>query len=269
MYIPPTILEPFDSSNVAPPALSSRILQSVFDRCTRYGAKAVRYILTHPIRSTLAIALSRWVVRRISRWLRAPEARDSDPFPFDRETYCDDSNANVDYLKSRNAQLASENAQFRVAYTSHTQLITEYERTIAVLRAQVDNLQQTNWSLQRKIKEHTTPLYKLRRRVLLDQARNEIAAAWAPRGQWSEISNMKSDDIKDLIAEKRVFRRRLDDQAITMICEVHTPVRLEGNKVAHEAEQNLLRDAVVFGEPGPDVQVLKNIFQCVFDCDLN
>jgi len=115
--------------------------------------------------------------------------------------------------------------------------------------------------------QYTIPLYKLRRRALLDQARNKVAAAWAPRGQWSEISNRTPENIKDLIVRNHIFRRRLDDQAIAMICDVHSPVRLEGNKVAHEAAQNLLRDAILFGEPGPDTEVLKNIFTCVFDSE--
>jgi hypothetical protein len=53
-----------------------------------------------------------------------------------------------------------------------------------------------------------------------------------------------------------------------MIYEVQTTVRLDGNDVAHEAEESLVRDAVIHGEPGPDVEVLENIFQCVFDKDL-
>jgi hypothetical protein len=77
---------------------------------------------------------------------------------------------------------------------------------------------------------------------------------------------MLPDDIRDLIVSKRVFRQRLDDQAITMICEGKVPVRLEGNKVAHEAEKSMLRDAILLGEPGPDVEVLENIFKCLFNC---
>ena len=78
---------------------------------------------------------------------------------------------------------------------------------------------------------------------------------------------MTHDEIKDLIVGNRIFRRGLDDPAITMICDGQA-VRKEGNKVAHEAEQNMLHDAVLLGEQGPDVEVLKRIFSWVFDCDL-
>jgi hypothetical protein len=78
---------------------------------------------------------------------------------------------------------------------------------------------------------------------------------------------MTPHDIRDLIVSMSVFQQRLDDQAINMICEVKVPVRLEGNKVAHEAEKSMLRDAILLGEPGPDVEILKNIFKCIFDCN--
>jgi len=80
---------------------------------------------------------------------------------------------------------------------------------------------------------------------------------------------MKLADVKNFIASNNIFPRPLVDQAVTMIYEVQTAVRLDGNHVAHSAEEDLVRDAVVHGEPGPDVVVLTNIFECVFDKDLS
>ena len=53
-----------------------------------------------------------------------------------------------------------------------------------------------------------------------------------------------------------------------MIYEVQSAVRLDGNDVAHEAGKDLVRDVIVHGDKGSDVEILENIFGCVYDEDM-
>ena len=44
-------------------------------------------------------------------------------------------------------------------------------------------------------------------------------------------------------------------------------MRQDGNEVAHEADKDLVRGAVVHARPG-DLKAFKNVYGCVFDEDL-
>ena len=46
-------------------------------------------------------------------------------------------------------------------------------------------------------------------------------------------------------------------------------MRLDENDVVHEAFKELVRDAIVIGDVGPDVAILKNISGCIYDEDLS
>jgi hypothetical protein len=115
-------------------------------------------------------------------------------------------------------------------------------------------------------------LHKLRRRILLDQARKRILGQWAPNDPkltWIDLCNTVSlYNLKFFIAESRVFKKPILDAAITMIYDSRSAVRQEGNEVAHEAPIELVRDAIRHADQ-QDYGALANIFQCVFDEDLD
>jgi hypothetical protein len=52
-----------------------------------------------------------------------------------------------------------------------------------------------------------------------------------------------------------------------MVYDERGTVRQDGNEVAHEADKDLVRDAVIHADPG-DLRALKNIYGCVFNEDL-
>jgi hypothetical protein len=52
-----------------------------------------------------------------------------------------------------------------------------------------------------------------------------------------------------------------------MVCYGRGSVQQDVNNVAHEADMDLVRDAVVHANPG-HLKALKNIYGCVFDEDL-
>jgi len=60
-----------------------------------------------------------------------------------------------------------------------------------------------------------------------------------------------------------VFSRALLDNAFTMVDDGRGTVRQDGDEVAHEADKDLVRDAIVHADPG-DLKALKNIHGCVF-----
>ncbi len=114
-------------------------------------------------------------------------------------------------------------------------------------------------------------LRKLRRRILLDKAHKSIIGKWAPhnpKATWAELrEDMSESDLRHFIPSRAVFPRALSDDAFTMVYNGRGSVRQDGNDIAHEADMDLVRDAVVHADPG-DLKVLKNIYGCVFDEDL-
>ena len=119
--------------------------------------------------------------------------------------------------------------------------------------------------------QQTAALRKLRRRILLDKARKKILSKWAPhnpRATWTELCDaMSESDLRHFISSRTVFARALLDDAFAMVYDGRGTVRQDGNDVAHEADMDLVRDAVVHADPG-DLKVLKNIYGCVFGEDL-
>ena len=77
---------------------------------------------------------------------------------------------------------------------------------------------------------------------------------------------MSESDLRHFISSRNVFARALLDDAFTMVYDGRGTVRLEGNEVAHEADRDLVRDAVVHA--AGDLLALKNIYGFVFDEDL-
>ena len=119
--------------------------------------------------------------------------------------------------------------------------------------------------------QQTAALRKLRRRILLDKARKSILGKWAPhnpKATWAELCDaMSKSDLQHFISSRTVFARALLDDAFIMVYDGRGSVRQDGNDVAHEANMDLVRDAVVHADPG-DLKALKNIYGCVFGEDL-
>ena len=53
------------------------------------------------------------------------------------------------------------------------------------------------------------------------------------------------------------------DNAFNIVYDGRSTVWQDGNKVAHKADKDLLRDAVIYADPR-DLLALKNIYGCVF-----
>ena len=119
--------------------------------------------------------------------------------------------------------------------------------------------------------QQTAALRKLQRRILLDKARKSILGKWAPhktKATWAELCDaMSESDLRHFISSRAVFTRALSDDAFTMVYDGRGSVRQDGNDIAHKADMDLVRDAVVHADPG-DLKALKNIYGCVFDEDL-
>jgi hypothetical protein len=78
---------------------------------------------------------------------------------------------------------------------------------------------------------------------------------------------MSQSDLRRFISLRNVFARALLDDAFAMVYDGRGAVRQDGNEVAHEADKDLVRDAVEHADPG-DLKALKNIYGCVFNEDL-
>jgi hypothetical protein len=78
---------------------------------------------------------------------------------------------------------------------------------------------------------------------------------------------MSQPDLRGFISTRNVFTRLLLDEGFTMIYGGRSSVRQDGNEVAHEANKDLVKDAVVHANP-KDRQALENIYGCVFNEDL-
>jgi hypothetical protein len=78
---------------------------------------------------------------------------------------------------------------------------------------------------------------------------------------------MSKSDLQHFILSRTVFAQALLDDAFIMVYDGRGSVRQDGNNVAHEADMDLVRDAVVHADPG-DLKALKNIYGCVFGEDL-
>ena len=119
--------------------------------------------------------------------------------------------------------------------------------------------------------QQTAALRKLRRRILLDKARKSVLSKWAPhnpKATWAELCDaMSESNLRHFISSRAVFTRALSDDAFIMVYDGRGSVRQDGNDVAHEADMDLVRDAVVNADPR-DLKALKNIYGCVFNEDL-
>jgi hypothetical protein len=78
---------------------------------------------------------------------------------------------------------------------------------------------------------------------------------------------MSESELRHFISSRNVFARTLVDDTFTMVYDERGTVRQDGNEVAHEADKDLVRDAVIHADPG-DLRALKNIYGCVFNEDL-
>jgi hypothetical protein len=89
-----------------------------------------------------------------------------------------------------------------------------------------------------------------------------------PLLQWSDLCRaMGRFDLRSFISSNNIFPRPLDEDSFNLIYEGRSAVRLDGNEVAHQADKDLVRAAIVYGDPR-DLKVLKNVFGCVYNEDI-
>jgi hypothetical protein len=77
---------------------------------------------------------------------------------------------------------------------------------------------------------------------------------------------MSKFDLRHFISSKNVFAQALLNDSFTTIYDGRGKVRQDGNEVAHKADKDLVRNAVIHADP-EDLLALKNICRCVFDED--
>jgi hypothetical protein len=178
-------------------------------------------------------------------------------------------------LKDNNAALQVDNAAFKVENAALKVRVGIFEEDNQDLREAIDGVSTfaclvVTWLII-SLQHWTAALRKLRRRILLDQARKKILSKWAPynpRTTWTNLCDtMSQSDLRHFISSRNVFSRALLDDTFTMVYDGRGTVRQDGNEVAHEADKDLVKDEVVHADPG-DLKALKNVYGCVFDEDL-
>jgi hypothetical protein len=121
--------------------------------------------------------------------------------------------------------------------------------------------------------QKTAALRKLRRRIRLDKARKNILGKWAPRdprATWTELCHaMSESDLRHFIHPELCLHGYCWMTLLPWFTTEGVPCDKMGTTLhsAHEADVDLVRDAVVHADPG-DLKALKNIYGCVFDEDL-
>jgi hypothetical protein len=99
-----------------------------------------------------------------------------------------------------------------------------------------------------------------------------MVRAWSPnrpKATWSEICDaMDRSAVQQLTLLRGVFQWRLSEAGFNMIYDGQSAMRLDGNEVAHEADQVLVRDAVIHAKPGESEALMRNIYGCIFGEDL-
>ena len=113
-------------------------------------------------------------------------------------------------------------------------------------------------------------LRALRRRILLDEARRLILAAWAPSKsdlRWHQFRAEYTSraQVQTFIQSKQVFLRPLTTKALDQVLDTYADMRMDGNNVAHKADENLIRDAVEHATSPDNVQVLTVIWESVYN----
>jgi len=96
-----------------------------------------------------------------------------------------------------------------------------------------------------------------------------ILLFWAPtnpKARWHHLCSA-IPDIRTYVTTNQIFSRPLNHDALDMIINPHGNIRLQGNIVAHQAGEDVVREAVEHAALG-DIDVLKSIWQSVFDKDL-
>ena len=78
---------------------------------------------------------------------------------------------------------------------------------------------------------------------------------------------MGESDLWHFILSSNVFAQALLDDTFTMVYNGRGTLWQDGNEVAHEADKEMIRDAVVHADLR-DLKALKNIYGCVFGEDL-
>ncbi|KIL65615.1 hypothetical protein M378DRAFT_178315 [Amanita muscaria Koide BX008] len=110
-------------------------------------------------------------------------------------------------------------------------------------------------------------LRTLRRRILLDMARQMILATWRPSARWHEFRAMYSSnaDVQNFITSFEVFSPPLTAEGLETVLGTRANIRMAENLVAHDATEGLIRDAVQHAETPYDVRVLTTIWESVYN----
>ncbi|XP_006457268.1 hypothetical protein AGABI2DRAFT_123135 [Agaricus bisporus var. bisporus H97] len=110
----------------------------------------------------------------------------------------------------------------------------------------------------------------LRRRCLLDAARIQIIHKFRPNDQnarWDHFlaSHQSFQSVKDFVNMANVFQRPLTDRGLKMIWDPRAHLRLDANMIAHPTDENLLRGAVATAKSSNERQILRDIWESVYD----
>ncbi|KAG5634155.1 hypothetical protein H0H81_003130, partial [Sphagnurus paluster] len=149
--------------------------------------------------------------------------------------------------------------------------VTDLETENATLKEWVTDLRTETTQLRLASHGNLEALRALRRRIRLDEARKLILAAWSPNNPdvcWNHFSAVYSTpaQMQVFISSSQVFRRPLTAEALDQVFHMHASIRAGGNFVAHEADQDLLRDAIEHATPY-DMRALTTVWESVYNKD--
>lgn len=157
--------------------------------------------------------------------------------------------------------------------TNILQVVEEMRETVSAqdikiseLQSRVTDLEDENSQLCRAAISDLGILRTLRRRVLLDIARQKILATWRPSrsARWHEFRETYSSNA-DFITSSEVFSLPLTAEGLETVLDTHANIHVAGNLIAHEANKELIRDAVQHAETPYDVRVWESVYNKAFN----
>ncbi|KAF7782125.1 hypothetical protein Agabi119p4_1501 [Agaricus bisporus var. burnettii] len=159
-------------------------------------------------------------------------------------------------LQARVRALEEENTQLHAANNS--------------LESRVEAGERENRDIRKATLGDAEALNILRRRCLLDAARIQIIHKFRPNDQnarWDHFlaSHQSFQSVKDFVNMANVFQRPLTDRELKMIWDPRAHLCLDVNMVAHTTDENLLRGAVATAKSSDERQMLRDIWESVYD----
>ncbi|KAF8632106.1 hypothetical protein AX15_002038 [Amanita polypyramis BW_CC] len=169
----------------------------------------------------------------------------------------------IDQLKADNAQLKADNAQLKADNAQLKADNAQLKADNAQLKGRVSALESENVQLRAASVNDPIALRAVRYRVLLDKGREKIVSAWTAGWRWKEFVAVHPtlEDVKNFVAS---WPFSPTPEALQALLDANGDIRAEGNRVAHEASEEVLREAVQHAPPDR-IGALKSIWELIFE----